>query len=87
MEESWSVLGTLRRQLSGEPLLSGCRTVMEMEFRRLGALERLLNEFGVYGKTEADFFASDLALTELEFGKILPAAFEERGLLESAFRF
>ena len=74
VEESWSVLGTLRRQLSGEPLLSGCRTVMEMEFRRLGALERLLNEFGVYGKNEADFFASDLALTELEFGKILPAA-------------
>ena len=67
LEESWNVTGNLRRQLSGEPLLSCSLFAMDMELRRLGALERLLNEFGIHSKKEADFFAADLAVTEKEF--------------------
>lgn len=71
VEESWNVLGALRRQLSGEPLLAGSAVVMEMESRRLDALERLLNEFGIHSKKEADFFAGDLAVSEKELAENL----------------
>ncbi|MBS1369788.1 MAG: hypothetical protein HPZ91_07525 [Lentisphaeria bacterium] len=64
--ESWRVLGALRRHLSSEPALSVSAVMMEMESRRLGALERLLNEFGVHSEKEEKALAADLAVTEKE---------------------
>lgn len=73
--ESWTGWGNLRRQLSAEPALIYSMVVMGMESRRLDALERVVNEFGIHSDREMRLLDADLAASEKEL-----AANLEQGL-------
>lgn len=73
--DSWTGWGNLRRQLSAEPALIYSMVVMGMESRRLDALERVVNEFGIHSDREMRLLDADLAASEKEL-----AANLEQGL-------
>jgi len=64
--ESWIAMGNLRRQLSGEPSLPYARNAMELEMRRIGVLERIVNEFGLHSGKARDELEAELSRTEME---------------------
>ena len=64
--ESWTAMGNLRRQLSGEPALIYALIAMAMESERIDLLERLVNEFGIHSEEERKALLTDLAATEDE---------------------
>ena len=64
--DSWIAMGNLRRQLSGEPSLFYARTAMELEARRIDALERVVNEFELHSGEERAALEAELSRTETE---------------------
>jgi len=64
--ESWTAMGNLRRQLSGEPALIYALVAMAMESRRIDLLERLVNEFGIHSEAVRQALLADLSATEGE---------------------
>lgn len=64
--ESWTAMGNLRRQLSGEPALIYALVSMALEWRRIDLLERLVNEFGIHSEAVRKALLADLSATEGE---------------------
>ncbi|MDR0932971.1 MAG: hypothetical protein LBM70_08145 [Victivallales bacterium] len=81
VSESFQAQGEIRRQLETEPVLAICSFAMTMELRRIAALERLLNEFGIGSdQTEAEISA-DLARSDREFATNVVWALKGEGAI------